>query len=148
MISRVSDSVRPPAPLEGPAPLNKKQKQTVFLPLHSRFTCAAGEILIHGCPRTPPFFCRRRKIFASGCTCGEPQFSEISSNSPKLAPSKVLASMHVVNHAWSSQDSPRFPKIPLSDLYAEPPGGPGPPPPPCFLLLFSSTHLPPSDRRA
>ena len=66
--------------------------------------------------------------------------------------------MHVVNHAWSSQDSPRFskipqdsprfPKIPLSDLYAEPPGGPGPPGPPCFLFLFSPSPPPPSDRRA
>ena len=45
---------------------------------------------------------------------------------------------------WASmlQDSPRFPNIPLSDLYAEPPGGPGPRPP-----LFSPTHPPPPDRR-
>ena len=41
---------------------------------------------------------------------------------------------------WSTmhgpQDSPRFPKIPLSDLYAKPSGGPGPPPPLVFCFCF------------
>ena len=88
----------------------------------------------------PNFFAAGAKILPPGAV--SLQFSEISSNSPKLAPSKVLASMHVVNHAWSSQDSPRFPKIPLSDLYAEPPGGPGPPGPLLFVFVFPHPPAP------
>jgi hypothetical protein len=55
--------------------------------------------------------------------------------------------MQVVHHAWSSkipQDSPRFPKIPLSDLYAEPSGGPGPPGPPLFFVFVSPPPPAPS----
>ena len=52
------------------------------------------------CANTP-FFCRRRKVFASGSTCGEPS---IFSNCPKLALSKVLAWMLHIQvsylHRW------------------------------------------------
>jgi hypothetical protein len=51
------------------------------------------------------------------------------------------------------QDSPRFPKIPLIDLYAEPSGGPGPPGPHfvfCFCFPPPTRPLqiarPPTDR--
>ena len=58
----------------------------------------------------------------------------------------MWSTMRVIHHAWSSkipQDSLRFLEIPLSDLYAEPSGGPGPLAPLCFLFfVLPSRPLP------
>ena len=76
-------------------------------------------------------------------------FSKVGSPTLKIGLAETIMAylsimhvpLYVVHHACGQPCMvlPRFPKIPLSDLYAEPPGGPGRwplPGPLCFLWFF------------